>query len=237
MLPLQLFFIVFTFAAPPLLWLLGRRFSAPWYDLAVARGLAVVLLLAYLGDLAFKTYDGDLLTGRALPMQLCDWTLFAVAAALWFGWRTGFELGYFWGLSGTLQALFTPAIEATVGVWRIFGFFLTHSVIVVGVVYLMLARGMRPRPASLVRAILAGELYFVAAITTNTLTGLNYGFLAHKPAQGSMLNLFSDKWEIYVLQMNLTGFVMFALIYLPWFIADRFRRSTVRKEIAPIPLA
>lgn len=237
MLPLQLFFIIFTFVAPPLFWWLGRRFSAPWYDRAVARGLAGVLLLAYAGDLTIKIYDGDLFTGRALPMQLCDWTLFAVAAALWFGWRTGFELGYFWGLGGTLQALFTPAIDANVGILRLFGFFLSHSIIVVGVVYLMLARGFRPQPASLIRVAIASEIYFVTALITNGLTGQNYGFLAHKPPTRSMLDLFSDTWWLYVVQLNLTGLVMFAFFYLPWLLVDRLRRRATSERTAPSPRA
>ena len=222
---LQLCFLLFTFAAPPILWVVGRRWSQPWYDQAVARGLALLLILTYLGDLACKSRDGQLLPQVALPMQLCDWTLFAVVAALWFGWRTGFELGYFWGLGGTSQALFTPAIEASVGFIRLFGFFLAHSLIVVGVVYLMLARGFRPRPASLIRVIVASEFFLVVALTVNALTGGNYGFLAHKPSTPTLLDLFSDVRWIYILELNLTALAIFGLFYAPWLVIDLRRRA------------
>ncbi|MCA1659394.1 MAG: YwaF family protein [Verrucomicrobiaceae bacterium] len=101
---IQVCSLIFTVALPPLLWAVGRRCARPWYDQAVRRGLASVLILTYLGDLACKIHDRQFVPEIALPMQLCDWTLFAVAAALWWGWRAGFELGYFWGLGGTLQA-------------------------------------------------------------------------------------------------------------------------------------
>lgn len=181
-------------------------------------------MFTYLGDLAFKLSDGQLTPDVALPMQLCDWTLFAVAAALWFGWRTAFELGYFWGLGGSLQALFTPAIEASVGFVRLFGFFLAHSLIVVGVLYLMLARGFRPHPASLVRVIVASELFLVAALAVNACTGGNYGFLAQKPSTPTLLDLFSHTPWLYVVQLNLTALLLFALCYAPWLIVDLWRR-------------
>src|SRR5687768_14357107 len=151
-------------------------------------------------------------------MQLCDWTLFAVAAALWWRWRAGFELGYFWGLGGTLQALLTPAIDASVGFFRLFGFFFAHSLIVVGVVYLMLARHYRPEPASLIRVIAASEFYLVSALAVNAWTGGNYGFLSRRPSTPTLLDLFSDTPWLYVLQINLAALLCFLLFYTPWLI-------------------
>lgn len=227
---LQLCFLLFTFGTPPLLWVVGRRYGRPSYDRAVARGLASLLILTYLADLVFKFRDGQFIPAVALPMQLCDWTLFAVVAALWFDWRTGFELGYFWGLGGTIQALFTPAIEASVGFIRLFGFFLAHSLIVVAVIYLMLARGLRPHPASLIRVIIASEIFLAAALTVNAYTGANYGFLTHRPSTPTLLDLFSDVRWIYILQLNLTALVIYGLCYAPWLIVDLRRRSRAARE-------
>ena len=55
---------------------------------------------------------------------------------------------------------------------------------------------------------------------TNSLTGANYGFLSHKPVTASMLDLFSNDHTLYVVQINLTAYVFFAVLYLPWLIID-----------------
>src|SRR4030095_6539260 len=158
---LQLFFIILTFAAPAAVWLYARREpdgrTARWLE----RGLALALLAFYAADLTMKWQDGALTLDNALPMQLCDWALFAVAAALWFRWRTCFEVAYFWGLAGTFQALFTPALPVA-----------------------------------------------------------NCGVLSPRPTTASMLDLCSDNHTLYVVQINLTAFVFFAVLYLPWLIID-----------------
>jgi uncharacterized membrane protein YwaF len=65
------------------------------------------------------------------------------------------------------------------------------------------------------------------ALLVNALTGGNYGFLSHKPPTRSMLDLFSNTHWLYVLEINLTGWIFFAALYLPWAIADFFRRRKV----------
>ncbi len=217
---LRNFFLVFTFAAPIALGLFSRWQKSKRFDHVVCWVLAAVLVLTYLTDLAIKLHECESIARDALPMQLCDWVLFAVVLALGLGSQTGFELAYFWGLAGTIQALFTPAIDETAGYVRLFGFFLAHSVIVVGVLFLILARNFRPNRRSLWRVLIWSEVYLAAALTVNTFTGANYGFLRARPAQPSMLDYFSDTHWIYVLQINLCALVLYAALYFPWLIAD-----------------
>jgi len=220
--PLQIFFFALTILAPPLLWLASGRVRSDRFDHAVCRAVAVMLLGVEFFDLGLKIFGDGMPPGGALPMQLCDWTLFAVAAALWFRSQACFEVSYFWGLAGTLQALVTPAIDATAVWWRQAGFFLAHSGIVIGVVFLLLALKMRPR--SLWRVVLWSEVYLVTALLVNALTGENYGFLTRRPPNPSMLDLFSDTRWLYVLQINLTAICFFVALYVPWLVWDSVRR-------------
>lgn len=229
---LQLSAIIFMFLAPLVLWRLGRRLQSTRFDRNGRRVLAVLLLLLYASDLTLKCATGEGTLAAALPMQLCDWVLFAIVAALWWRWRLGFELGYFWGLGGTIQALFTPAIEPDLPWWRAFGFFFSHALIVAGVLHLLLSGGLRPRPPSLVRVFIWSELYLAIALLVNAGTGANYGFLSHKPAQASMLDLFSDHRGLYVLQINLTALLFFCALYVPWLIYDS---SKARPSITQRP--
>lgn len=217
---LQIFFIIFTFAAPAGMWLHARHEPDGPGARRLERRLATTLLAFYLGDLVMKMQDGTFTLDHALPMQLCDWALLSISAALWFRWRTCFEVAYFWGLAGTLQALFTPAIPADLHWFRKFGFFFIHAGIVVGILHLLVTVRWRPKPKSLIHVVLASEVYLATALLANWLTGGNYGFLSHKPTTASMLDLFSDDHTMYIVQINLTAFVFFAVLYLPWLIID-----------------
>ena len=142
-------------------------------------------------------------------MHLCDWVLLATAAALWWDWQLGFELGYFWGLAGTLQALFTPAIDPDLAWWRLGVFFFVHALIVTSVLHLMLTERLRPTWRSLLRVFVCSEIYVLVALAVNAWTGGNYGFLTHRPAQASLLDAFSDTPWLYVLQINVIGLALF----------------------------
>jgi hypothetical integral membrane protein (TIGR02206 family) len=156
-------------------------------------------------------------------MQLCDWALFAVVGALLWRSQTCFELGYFWGLCGTLQALVTPAIAHDTAWWRLVGFYLDHAGIVAGVLFLLLVPKMRPR--GLWRVFVWSEIYLACALAVNALTGGNYGFLAYRPPQRTMLDLFPDPQWLYIASINATALVFFAVFWLPWLLADRFRKK------------
>ncbi|HEX8297389.1 MAG TPA: TIGR02206 family membrane protein [Chthoniobacteraceae bacterium] len=221
--PIQLSAVLVTFLAPLLLWIVSRSWRAPRFDFLARRLLAVMLLVLWVGLLVTKFAAGEATWDQALPMQLCDWVLLAVAAALWWRSQAAFELGYFWGLAGTVQALFTPAIEADLAWWRQCGFFYAHALIVVGVLHLLLTERLRPWPRSLVRVLIWSEAFLLLALLTNWFTGGNYAFLARKPPQASMLDLFSDTPWLYVLQINFTGLTFFAALYLPWLALDRWR--------------
>src|SRR5439155_27147628 len=122
-------------------------------------------------------------------------------------WRPGFDLAYFWGLAATSQAIFTPAIAPGTHWLRQSGFFFIHAGIVAGVLHLILTARFRPEwPRSILRVVVASEIYLALALGANALTGGNYGFLAHKPAQASMLDWFSDAPWLYAIELNLTAF-------------------------------
>jgi hypothetical integral membrane protein (TIGR02206 family) len=232
--PMQQSAIFFTLLAPLILHAACRHFSTPRFQNLVGRALALCLLAFGLLATADKIATGSDL-GTMLPMHLCDWVLYAVAAALWFRWQLGFELGYFWGLAGTIQALITPAISMNEVWWRLFGFFFSHALIVVSVLHLLITERCRPWPRSLLRVFVCSEFYVVAALFANAATGGNYGFLAHRPPQATLLDRFSDTHWLYVVQINALALVFFPALYLPWWIWDSAVKA--RRGSAPIPPA
>jgi uncharacterized membrane protein YwaF len=81
--------------------------------------------------------------------------------------------------------------------------------------------------------MLWSEVYLAVALLANRLSGGNYGFLAHRPALRSLLDFYSDTKWVYVAQINLTAAVLFALLLMPWNLADRIRGMRRRSSSTP----
>ncbi len=217
-------FLMLTIVAPFVLWAASRWLKSESFDRGIARSIAGLLVATEVGEIAFKLVIERVPFASSLPMHLCDWALLVTAAALSWQAPRCFEVAYFWGLAGTIQGLLTPALDPALAAWRQVGFFVIHSGIVVGVLFLVFAKHMRPTPASLVRVFLWSELYLAAALAVNAVTGQNYGFLAHPPLTPSLLDVFPQTPWLYVATINAVALAAFALLYLPWWIVDR-RRS------------
>jgi hypothetical integral membrane protein (TIGR02206 family) len=111
---------------------------------------------------------------------------------------------------------------------RFISFFVAHCGIIIGIVFLMLIYGFRPRPIGILRTFGWTEVYFVVAFTVDLLTGENYGFLRHKPEAASLLSFLSDWRSIYLIEFHLLAFVFFALLYAPFAIVDLARGKSLK---------
>ena len=100
-----------------------------------------------------------------------------------------------------------------------------HCGIVVGIVFLMVMRGYRPHFRSIWRTFAWSEVYFVVTIAVDLITGVNYGYLLHKPQAASLLSFLSDNWPVYLLQMHLLALAFFFALYAPFAVYDLFMRS------------
>jgi len=157
-------------------------------------------------------------------MQLCDWAMFALIAALWGRRRGAYEVAYFWGMAGTLQAILTPNLQFGFPDIHFISFFVAHSGIVVGILYLTLVEGLRPWPMSIARAMIWSEVYFAAASMVNWWTGANYGFLSHHPEGKSLLDWLSHNHGLYLVEMNLLALGFYLVLYAPFWIRDVIER-------------
>ncbi|HMJ05403.1 MAG TPA: TIGR02206 family membrane protein [Chthoniobacterales bacterium] len=212
--------IFLTVALPIACAALVRRTGSMTLERAIAHSLSALLIGNYAVYLLFIRRWGDLNWQQTLPMQLCDWAMVVIVVTLTSGNRRWFEVAYFWGIGGTLQAILTPNLFHGFPDLRFISFFVAHGGIIVGIVFLMLTRGYRPYPISIVRAFVWAEVYFVVALVVDQLTGVNYGFLLHKPEAFSLLSFLSDFRPLYLLQMHGLALVFFMVLYLPFALYD-----------------
>ena len=221
--------IFITILLPFVLAALVRRAKSQRLERVIIAALSAVLIVNYLVYLIFIRSQGVVDWRDMLPMQMCDWGIVVVIVAMWTGHQRWFEVAYFWGLGGTLQAVLTPNLPYGFPDWRFISFFTSHSCIIVGVVFLMLTRGLRPYPISIVRVWLWTEFYFVVTLVVDLLTGFNYGFLLHKPEAFSILSFLSDSWPLYLLQMHGVALLFFLVLYAPFSVFDAAKRGLVGK--------
>lgn len=212
--------IFLTIALPFVLAAIVRCTKSLRVERAIIAALSAVLVFNYVGYLIFIRNHGVVAWRQMLPLQLCDWGMVVVLVAMWTGNQRWFEVAYFWGIGGTLQAVLTPNLRFGFPDLRFFSFFISHSGIIIGVVFLMLTRRYRPHPMSIVRTFLWSEFYFVVTLIADELTGFNYGFLLHKPEAFSILSFLSDSRPLYLLEMHGLALLFFIVLYVPFAIVD-----------------
>jgi hypothetical integral membrane protein (TIGR02206 family) len=212
--------IALTIVLPFVLAAIVRRTKSQRLEKIIIAVLSGVLILNYVVYLIFIRSRGVIAWQQMLPMQMCDWGMAVVIVAMWTGSQRWFEVAYFWGIGGTLQAILTPNLHFGFPDWRFFSFFTSHTGIIVGVVFLMLTRRYRPYPMSIVRVWLWSEFYFVVTLIVDELTGVNYGFLLHKPEAFSVLSFLSDSRPLYLLQMHGVALLFFLVLYAPFAVVD-----------------
>lgn len=219
--------ILLTIGLPFALALLVRRTKSRALERSICFTISALLLVNYVAYLIVARRFGVSAWQKALPLQLCDWAMFVIVGALWTGNKRWLEVAYFWGIGGTLQALLTPNLRYGFPDLRFISFFVAHSGIIIGIVFLMLIYGFRPTPRGMLRTFTWTELYFLVVFPIDLLTGENYGFLLHKPEAASLLDFLSESRALYLIEFHLVAWTFFAVLYLPFAIVDLARKRQV----------
>jgi hypothetical integral membrane protein (TIGR02206 family) len=94
--------------------------------------------------------------------------------------------------------------------------------VIVSVIFLTLALGMRPWPQSLLRVFLWSNVYALCAGLINYLFDANYGYLREKPQRASLLD-YLGAWPIYIGGLEIVAALAFFIFYSPFLIADSLR--------------
>lgn len=155
---------------------------------------------------------------KDLPFHLSDWAVVVTVVALVTLRPLAVEMAWFWGLAGAIWAVLTPDASRGFESINTWFFFIAHSGVIVAACYLVLGRGIEPRPGAAWRAATFSVLVFLVAATADITTGANYMFLREPPARGSLLD-FMGPWPWYLMSAALVALVVFIALEAP------FRRS------------
>jgi len=146
-----------------------------------------------------------------------------------------FDVLYFWGIGGAIQALIAPDIGAnSFPDYRYFSFFVSHGLIVTSGIVMSMAGGVRITLRSFLRAAIVTNILLIPIYGIDLAIGLippydpgDYFVLTFPPPTGSIVDLFSDIFgpsPRYVIGLEAMGIAVFAMLYAPWPLARLIRR-------------
>ena len=185
--------------------------------------LALVLITAVLLDLPLTWWRyrespdtaWRLVRETALPFYLCDVVSLVLAYALIRRRQRWAELGYLWGLAGTMQGLITPTLYFSWDTPEFYNFFAEHGGVPVAALTLAFGTELKPMPGALSRAVFWSWMYMAVVFGVYMLLSANYGFLNEKPGVGTMFDYMGD-YPWYLLTLQGIAFTLYALLLLPF---------------------
>jgi hypothetical integral membrane protein (TIGR02206 family) len=197
----------------------GRRIPERWRP-RLRYALAALLLVNELLWHWWNAATGQWTIQTMLPFHLCSALVWLSQIMLVTKDVTIYELMYFLGIGGAMQALLTP----DAGIYgyphlRFLQTMISHGAIVTAAVWMTAVEGLRPYPRSIIRVAGIGLAYTVVIGGVNALIGSNYLYIARKPATASLLDVL-PAWPWYIPILLLIAALMFGLLYLPFAIKD-----------------
>jgi hypothetical integral membrane protein (TIGR02206 family) len=198
---------------------------------AAARGLAVLLVGAEVGWWTYlaATHASRAELAYALPLQLCDAAIFVSALALWLRRQILVEITYFWGLAGTIQAIFTPDLPQHFPTFPFLQYYVAHGGVVAAALFLVLGLGQWPRRHAYIW--MAGLTIAYAAFVglLDLVTGADYMYLRAKPASATLLDVMGP-WPWYMAAAAVVGLALFFILDAPFRL---LRRGSLRDDLQP----
>lgn len=202
--------------------LLARKL---WDEKARTRfryGLAIWLVIWESSWHIWNIYWGTWNIREHLPFHLCSIFLWLSVAMLIYKNTTIYELAYFLGIGGAMQALLTPEV----GIYGLPHFravqtLAAHGGIVIAALYMTLVEGYRPTWQSFKRVFLWTNIYVVFIFFLNLAIGSNYLFIGHKPEFPTLIDLLAP-WPWYILELELIALAICFILYMPFMLRDLF---------------
>lgn len=201
--------IVMAVAVCAAVWV-PRRHRGPWV-VPVLRGLALVILAAYVTEYVANAVEGTWSARHNLPLHLTDAVTVVAIVALWNPRPLLVEVVYFWALTASLQAVLTPDLGQGFPSIFYFTYFVTHVGAVVAACLLVFGLGLTPRPGAMWRVFGLTAAFAAIVGVADLVTGANYMYLRHKPEEASLLDAMGP-WPWYIVAGAAFGLALFAVL-------------------------
>lgn len=216
----HLLIIAATFSGAVISVCFARKSSNESLKLNVGKIFAAVLILNYIAYLTLRISSGYWEMRYDLPMELCNWAVFAVIIALFSGNRKFAEMAYFWVMTGSINAVLTPSLNEGFPHPYFFIFFIEHSGVIIAASYAVFGLKIYPGKWSVMRVFGISQIYFFSTLFVDYVLNSNYGFLMSKPSAGSVMDYMGD-WPYYLITLQLVAIMSYSMLYIPFYFVNR----------------
>jgi hypothetical integral membrane protein (TIGR02206 family) len=216
--------VVATFVLAGILIFIGRRNAARTFPVSIGKIIGGILLLNYACYVCYRIHSGLWMVRYDLPMELCNWAALATMFAFFLQNRTLAELAYFWVMAGSINGVISPDLAVSFPHPYFFIFFIAHSGLVIGSLYLVFGLKYYPRPGAIRRVFIISQIYLATAFVINYVLGGNYGYTMAKPGSASLFD-YLGPWPYYLISLEGIALFLYGVLYLPFFFWHRHVRS------------
>jgi hypothetical integral membrane protein (TIGR02206 family) len=179
--------------------------------LATGVFLAVNELVWY----AYRLYTEGVRFPEALPLNLCDLSLWLTVFTLLTLNRWLFDATWFVGIGGASMAVLTPELWAPFWSYPTMYFFTAHGGVIASLIFLAWSGMAHPRRHAFWRAMLVLHGWAAFVGTFNLIFNTNYMYLCGKPHAPSLLD-YMGPWPWYILTGEAVAVAVFGLLALPF---------------------
>jgi hypothetical integral membrane protein (TIGR02206 family) len=122
-----------------------------------------------------------------------------------------YEIVFFWGLT-VIHAVITPDITQGFPHYHFIRYWLTHQMMIIGIIYATFVYDIRPHKKSIYVSFIALLLFFLITIPVNIILEANYFWICGKPPVGTILDYFGP-WPWYLVVATILALIHFYFFY------------------------
>lgn len=186
----------------------------------VLHSLAIFISLTVVSFHIYKISQGDYNYRTDLPLYLCSLLGLIIPVFTYYKRNWMYEILLFWIIAGTTQAIATPDIMVGFPSFEFFRYWIVHLGLVVVILYATLVLNYKPTLKSVLKSILALQVYLLFMVIVNYVLDANYFYLNSKPESASILDYLGE-WPLYIIVAQLILVPYFLLIYLPFHLCKK----------------
>ncbi|SHH14747.1 conserved hypothetical integral membrane protein TIGR02206 [Tepidibacter thalassicus DSM 15285] len=186
-------------------------------------GIIISVILFIQQFLLYYWYidTGNFTLKESLPLYLCRLSAILCIFMIVKESYSIFEVVYFWGIPGAIQALLTPDTGGFEFPHVMFlQFFVGHGAILIAIFYMMIFYGYEPKLTSVKKAIKWTFVYAFGVGIFNYIVDGNYSYLRRKPLTASPLD-YLPEYPYYIPIIVCMFIFAFILVYIPFYIKQR----------------
>ena len=166
---------------------------------------------AYLSWLVLEIVGGTYSSKLHLPFHLCRTANLLVFIVLVFRSYLAYEIVFFWGLT-VIHAVITPDILQGFPHFHFIRYWLSHQLMIIGILYATFVYDIRPRKKSIYVSFISLVLFLLITIPVNLFLDSNYFWICGKPPVGTVLDFFGP-WPWYIIVSAFLALLHFYFFY------------------------